>query len=489
MVKRGSRILLILGDSCWVGISLFFALAVDAWHRSPQGSWLGLMNFAGVIPIWLLSLYICGAYERQYLALKGRNLSLTLCGAAVATAVTAGGLFLLPQWHMSRLAFVVLGVCAGTGLVLIRALWLARGKHIRKPVFLGLGDPQLLGGIWLQCAGTVGAPGPLPLLSTNGHRSGKYPGVHLCSVEAAAESIRSHRDWLILLTDGTIPSAEAAALLNLASLSGSMVADIFSFYEIHTARAPIFRNHRGWVFRVNHRAPDAAAHLAKRLFDVTITLLLLPIAAPLVALAAVWVKATSAGPVFFLQRRMGSRGREFHLVKLRTMYMNAEAETGAVWSGRADARVTPSGRILRALGIDELPQLWNVLKGEMSLVGPRPERPEIVRELTEQIGPYMQRLVVPAGITGWAQIHRGCDGNLEDVLDKIRLDLYYARNFSLWFDIAILLRTFQMLLARAKPLPSAEIARPATPPSARCASDAIELVAAGSAQKREAHAA
>lgn len=113
--------------------------------------------------------------------------------------------------------------------------------------------------------------------------------------------------------------------------------------------------------------------------------------------------------------------------------------------------------MLRATGIDELAQLWNVLRGEISLVGPRPERPEVVRGIVQEVAPYLQRHVVPAGITGWAQVHRGGDSSLEDVVDKVRLDLYYARNFSLWFDIVILLRTFQMLLAHAKPAPAATV--------------------------------
>ncbi len=235
------------------------------------------------------------------------------------------------------------------------------------------------------------------------------------------------------------------------------MADVFTFYEMHTGRAPIFIVPGGWVFRIHHRAPECAAYLGKRLFDLVVTAALLPVVIPITAAAAFLVKMTSPGPAFFAQRRIGYRGREFSLLKLRTMRADPDRRGGELWTQRDDSRVTPVGRILRATGIDELPQLWNVVCGDLSLVGPRPEQPAVIAELEDSMLPYMQRHVVPSGVTGWAQIHRGGDVRFDDVLDKIRLDLYYARNFSLWFDILILLRTFQMLLAGAKPAPSASV--------------------------------
>jgi lipopolysaccharide/colanic/teichoic acid biosynthesis glycosyltransferase len=232
------------------------------------------------------------------------------------------------------------------------------------------------------------------------------------------------------------------------------VADIFSFYETCTGRAPIFCTQQGWLFRAQHRAPDQFAYACKRVFDLILTALALPMALPTVVIAAALVKLTSPGPALFVQRRIGFRGQEFSLLKLRTMHVAGERGDDH-WTGRDDPRVTPVGRVLRVLGLDELPQLWNVLRGELSLVGPRPEQPEVVRRLVEELPPYLQRHVVPCGITGWAQIRRGSDLDLADVLDKVRLDLFYARHFSLWLDALILLRTFQMLLARAKPAPAA----------------------------------
>ncbi len=469
MVGRRSVLLLVMADACWIGSTLLAAWALDGWRRSLpmwQMNPAHLTHLTGAVAIWLLALYICGAYERKYLTLKGRNLSLTLCGSAVGTAATAGSLYLLPQWHMSRFAFLLLGMGAVSGLVAIRAIWLVHQRRIPLPAFLGVGDPEVLGDIWLELTRVTAVQGQLPVVSPNGHSPSAalgagpartHPGVSLCSEEAALAALAAHRGGMVVLSDGTIPSSQAASILNRASLSGSTVADISTFYEIYTGRAPIFRTAGGWLFRAQHHAPDTLAYYSKRLFDVTVTLLLLPVAVPVLALAALAIKLTSPGPVFYRQRRIGSRGREFSLVKLRSMSVDAERNTGPVWAGEEDSRITPVGRVLRATGIDELAQLWNVLRGEISLVGPRPERPEVVRGIVQEVAPYLQRHVVPAGITGWAQVHRGGDSSLEDVVDKVRLDLYYARNFSLWFDIVILLRTFQMLLAHAKPAPTATV--------------------------------
>jgi len=164
-------------------------------------------------------------------------------------------------------------------------------------------------------------------------------------------------------------------------------------------------------------------------------------ALPIVALAAVATKLTSRGPCFFRQTRVGRNGREFRVWKIRTMVMDAEALTGPVWSVTGDPRITPLGHFLRATHIDEFPQLLNVLRGEMSLVGPRPERPEFVVQLEWQLDNYRQRLNVRPGITGLAQMLLPPDSDTESVRIKLMHDLYYVRNMSLLLDLKILLHT------------------------------------------------
>jgi sugar transferase (PEP-CTERM system associated) len=170
---------------------------------------------------------------------------------------------------------------------------------------------------------------------------------------------------------------------------------------------------------------------------------------PLMALVAVAIKLTSAGPVLFRQTRVGLHGRPFTLYKFRSMSQDAEAATGAVWATPDDPRVTPLGRWLRRLRVDELPQFFNVLRGEMVIVGPRPERPEFVSTLVEQVPYYQQRHSVKPGITGWAQINHKYGGTLEDTVKKLEYDLYYIKNMSLALDIFIIFHTLKtMLLSR-----------------------------------------
>jgi sugar transferase (PEP-CTERM system associated) len=169
-------------------------------------------------------------------------------------------------------------------------------------------------------------------------------------------------------------------------------------------------------------------------------------ATPIMLLTALAVRLTSAGPVLYRQVRVGLDGRPFTLYKFRSMRADAEAETGAVWASKDDPRVTPFGRIIRKLRIDEIPQLFNVLKGEMSVVGPRPERPEMVQSLSEKIPYYGHRHCVRPGITGWAQINYKYGDTLEDVVPKLEYDLYYIKNMSLSLDNYIIFLTIKATL-------------------------------------------
>jgi lipopolysaccharide/colanic/teichoic acid biosynthesis glycosyltransferase len=168
--------------------------------------------------------------------------------------------------------------------------------------------------------------------------------------------------------------------------------------------------------------------------------------APVMVLVAVAVRATSKGPALFRQRRTGQYGQVFTLYKFRSMRENAEAETGAVWASKDDPRITPVGRFIRKTRFDELPQLFNVLRGEMAIVGPRPERPEFLATLSEQIPFYRQRLCVRPGITGWAQINHRYGDTLEDTVTKIEYDLYYIKHLSPALDFFIMFHTVKVML-------------------------------------------
>ncbi|OGV73334.1 MAG: undecaprenyl-phosphate glucose phosphotransferase [Lentisphaerae bacterium RIFOXYB12_FULL_60_10] len=177
----------------------------------------------------------------------------------------------------------------------------------------------------------------------------------------------------------------------------------------------------------------------KRIEDAVGSVILMVVASPVVALAALAVRCTSRGPVFYAQERCGEKGRQFNIYKLRTMRVDAEVGTGPVFTRENDPRVTPVGGFLRRWNLDELPQLWNVFRGDMSLVGPRPERPHFVEKFKEDIGRYMWRHMYKPGMTGWAQVN-GLRGNTS-IEDRIKYDLYYLENWSLSLDFKVLLRT------------------------------------------------
>ncbi len=187
----------------------------------------------------------------------------------------------------------------------------------------------------------------------------------------------------------------------------------------------------------------------QRLSNAVVAIIGIVVTFPIMLLTALAVRLSSPGPVLYRQKRVGLEGVPFTLYKFRSMRVDAEANTGAVWAQKDDPRVTGVGRIIRRIRFDELPQLLNVLKGEMSIVGPRPERPEFVRALSEQIPYYRQRHCVRPGITGWAQINYKYGDTLEDTITKLEYDLYYIKNMSLALDNYILFHTLKaMLLSR-----------------------------------------
>jgi len=180
----------------------------------------------------------------------------------------------------------------------------------------------------------------------------------------------------------------------------------------------------------------------KRYSDLILSIFGLTITLPILALAAILIKLNSKGPVLYKQDRVGKGGKVFEIYKLRTMRIDAENGTGAVWAKKNDPRITLVGRLLRKAHIDEIPQLFNVIKGEMSIIGPRPERPEMVRDLKTLILDYEKRLQVTPGITGFAQVWHKYDETLKDVKKKIKYDLLYVKKMCLWVDIRIMVQTF-----------------------------------------------
>lgn len=230
-------------------------------------------------------------------------------------------------------------------------------------------------------------------------------------------------------------------------LAGIRVEDALATYELAFERIPTKALHPSrFIFNSSELAPSRLGLLMRSITSVAIAALATVALAPVMLLVALLVKLTSPGPVLYRQQRVGQRNRIFTLYKFRSMVQDAEALSGAVWAKRNDPRVTPLGRRLRKLRLDELPQLFNVLKGDMSIVGPRPERPEFVADLEQQIPYYRQRHAIKPGITGWAQIKHKYGDTLEDATMKLEYDLYYIKNLAPALDAAILFHTVKVML-------------------------------------------
>ena len=228
--------------------------------------------------------------------------------------------------------------------------------------------------------------------------------------------------------------------------TGVHVNELSSFLERETGRVDLDTVNPSWlIFSDGFSAGRRISSAAKRLFDIAASLTLLILSAPVVMLTALAIKMESKGPAFYHQTRVGLFNQSFSLIKLRSMRQDAEAD-GAVWAQKNDPRVTRIGKIIRTLRIDELPQAWNVLRGDMSFVGPRPERPEFVEDLEDKLKYFAERHMVKPGITGWAQINYPYGASLEDSRHKLEYDLYYAKNYTPFLDVLILLQTLRVVL-------------------------------------------
>jgi sugar transferase (PEP-CTERM system associated) len=229
--------------------------------------------------------------------------------------------------------------------------------------------------------------------------------------------------------------------------TGVHVNDISTFLERETGRVDLDSVNPSWlIFSDGFSSGRRMSGIAKRLFDIVASLLLLLLTGPLILLFAILIKLESKGPALYRQERVGLFGQLYFVNKLRSMRSDAEVDGKAVWASQDDPRITRVGKFIRKVRIDELPQTWNVLKGEMSFVGPRPERPEFVDELTEQLTYYAERHMVKPGITGWAQINYPYGASIEDSRHKLEYDLYYAKNYTPFLDMVILLQTLRVVM-------------------------------------------
>ncbi len=236
------------------------------------------------------------------------------------------------------------------------------------------------------------------------------------------------------------------ALLKM-SLNGEVsIEECTSFFERITGKVHVDMLRPSWLIFAGRRRDSPIRAVIREIIHRTLALIGLTLSLPVAILTAILIKIESRGPLFYKQERIGRNGRLFNVIKFRSMKMDAEPEGTPIWAAPDDERTTRVGKVIRKLRIDEIPQFWNILKGEMNFVGPRPERPHFVKQLATEIPFYEHRHLVAPGLTGWAQIKYPYGASVSDAIQKLQYDLYYIKNQSLALDMVIVFNTVKTVL-------------------------------------------
>ncbi|MBX9665016.1 TIGR03013 family XrtA/PEP-CTERM system glycosyltransferase [Novosphingobium sp.] len=406
--------------------------------------WMPLLIFAGLVQTAMIAVGVYGSDALRSMRYATARLLVAISLGIIALSVVY---FMLPGrtlWRsnlfyamfiaMALLVFIriLLGGLLGTAVFRRRVLVLGAGDRAER--LRQLGERVEAGFVIVGFIGmSDSAPVIKEAINRNAiHNFARY--VENLGVSEVVLALEERRNALPLKD-----------LLRIKT-TGVHVNDFSTFLERETGRVDLDTLNPSWlIFSDGFSSGRMISSAMKRIFDICASLLLLMLTAPVIALFAILVKLDSRGPAFFRQTRVGLYGQNFSLVKLRSMRTDAE-KAGAQWAAKDDPRVTRVGRLIRKLRIDELPQAWTVLKGEMSFVGPRPERPEFVSDLEEKLPYYAERHMVKPGITGWAQINYPYGASIEDSRHKLEYDLYYAKNYSPFLDLLILLQTLRVVL-------------------------------------------
>ena len=393
---------------------------------------------------YMLFFYILDAYSvgnEDFKETIGRVLVACLLG--IVSSATASYAF--QHWRFERdtvALLFALSLCFSLGWRWIYHLNAEKLTHPLRILLVGVdraGKVRQLLAEGLPKAEILGYVGE----RDQGPDAGPCLGAPFMALDIAKEK---QATMILLLPDAPIDDEIAHDLLE-AKLRGSMVVDIRSFYEHVVQRLPLSQINDEWLLQTEGFSLNTRGSLRrlKRALDVLISLLLLIPAAPIMLLTAIIVRLESPGPVIYKQDRVGLFEKEFTVYKFRSMRADAE-KNGAVWASAHDARVTKFGKFIRKVRIDELPQIWNILKGDMSFIGPRPERMAFVRQLKETIPYYSLRHTVKPGLTGWAQVCYPYGASEEDARRKLEYDLYYIKNMSILLDINIVFKTVGVVL-------------------------------------------
>jgi sugar transferase (PEP-CTERM system associated) len=426
-----------------------FSAPVKAFELSAGPIWPKALVLAAV---FVVSLTALGLYElRQRMGLRGVLARLTIA-VGVALLALASISYVAPSLYVGRGVLVLTAAFTFTGLALARYVFLrVVDEEFFKRRVLVWGTGERAGAIVKRLRRRTDQRG----FRIIGYVPG--PADRACAVPQerfirssgtlVGLALRHRVEEIVVAMDdrrGGFPTAE----LLECRLRGIEVSDIVTFLERQSGRVTVELMHPSWLIFSKGFRCDLYRLAIKRLFDVAVSLAVLVFTLPISLLTALAIYLEDRGPIFYRQVRVGQNGRHFTLLKFRSMRVNAEAHGTPVWAQAGDPRVTRVGGLIRRLRIDEIPQAINVLLGDMSFVGPRPERPEFVKTLARTIPFYSQRHFVKPGVTGWAQVRYGYGASAKDATAKLEYDLYYVKHHSLAFDLMVLLQTVEIVVFR-----------------------------------------
>lgn len=431
----------------FVAVWLRFNGNIQAFTDVHGAIWPKALVVALSVSISLLAL---GLYQlRQRLYFRD-TIARVIVALAISSMMLGSVWYVLPSLTLGRGVSVVAGTLIMAGLAMVRLYFLCNvdeNKFRRRTLVVGSGEKSVAIQQIRRRADRRGfrVVGTVCVRSSDQGCCSKDCLGHERSLLEIALAQRA--DEIVVAMNemrGTLPIAQLLA----CKLGGIDVIDLLAFLERETGKVRIDFMNPSWFIFSRGFCISAFQRSTKRAVDVIVAVLSLLAASPLMLLAAIAIRIEDGwhAPVFFRQCRVGYNGRLFNMLKFRSMIPDAEGDGEARWAAKDDPRITRVGRVLRKLRFDELPQIINVLKGEMSLVGPRPERPEFVKELSTAIPYYSERHTVKPGITGWAQLKYQYAANQRDAIEKLQYDLYYVKNHGLLLDIAIMLQTAEVVL-------------------------------------------
>lgn len=445
------NILFILGEGGLICLSLIIAVLLRFHWNMPKGDahiiWIRILTVTLVCQI---SLYYHELYEIK-LPQKMFELTVRIIQALGSACIILSGIYYVyPPLVLGRGIFLISLLILILLIVSWRFLYqciLQRNLFSENLLFVGSGYLASL--IADEIAGNLDSGYKIAAIIDNPEYSdlAGHLGVEHCNDYNKICSIaqkKGIREIVVALDEkrGKFP---ADVLLD-CKMKGLTILDGVTFYETLTGKILAKQTNPSWLIFSEGFRRRKLTLWGKRFIDIVLSAVGLVIFLPLMLLIAVASKVTSKGPVFFRQVRVGQWEKPIIVIKFRTMREDAEALTGPVWAEKDDPRITKGGKLLRTWRLDELPQLWNVLKGEMSFVGPRPERPVFVKELKAKLPYYAERHSVKPGITGWAQISYSYGASEEDALKKLEYDLFYIKHLSLIMDLLIVIKTIKIVI-------------------------------------------